>query len=97
MFNINTRLVNIEHIVSEKPEYKIEIDNNDLLSLPDSLRKTFLVLINKKSVTATEVAKVTNRARAIESMYLNQLCLLKFAHKYKRGKYTVFDLWKGKK
>jgi hypothetical protein len=56
-------------------------DYDLLLSLPDHLRETLLGLrkaiitfgANGPRATASEVAKITGKARAIESAYLNQL------------------------
>ena len=53
-----------------------------VLELPKHLQTTLLALIRKaQPCTATEMALITGKARAIESSYLNQLVTLKFVKK----------------
>jgi len=65
----------------------------DLISLPDNLRKTYMILLSAKEATATVVSEQTERARAVESSYLNQLVRLGFLKKQKKGRETVFRLF----
>jgi hypothetical protein len=60
-----------------------------LLKLPDHLRKTVMVLSKLIEARADEVAKITTRARAIESGYLNQLVRLGYVAK-KRKKHQIY-------
>jgi hypothetical protein len=59
----------------------LHISESDLFSLPDNLRKTYLIVASEGECNATQVSDLTGRSRAIESSYLNQLvrmgCLAK--------------------
>ena len=53
-----------------------------VLELPKHLQVTLLALIHRaQPCTASEMANLTGKARAVESSYLNQLVILKFAKK----------------
>ena len=62
----------------------------NLLSLPDRLRKTAFAVCNLGEVTAQDVALETKRARAVESKHLNQLVLMQYLQKKKRGRTAYF-------
>ena len=50
------------------------LDLDPLLRLPGHLQKTYIALYQLgTSATASDVARVTKKARAVESGYLNQL------------------------
>lgn len=66
------------------------LDVMTLLSLPDHLRKTAITLCKLEQATAEEVAKQTRRARAVESSYLNQLVLMGYLKKERRGRKAYF-------
>ncbi|MEA2090280.1 MAG: transcriptional regulator [Thermoproteota archaeon] len=66
------------------------LDVMTLLSLPDHLRKTAMTLCKLGRATATEVAKKTGRARAVESGYLNQLVLMGYLKKTREGRKAYF-------
>jgi DNA-binding transcriptional ArsR family regulator len=66
------------------------LDVMTLLSLPDHLRKTAITLCKLGEATANEVAENTKRARAVESGYLNQLVLMGYLKKERRGRKTYF-------
>ena len=66
------------------------LDVMTLLSLPDHLRKTALVLCKLGHATAEEVAEQTKRARAVESGYLNQLVLMGYLKKERKGRKAYF-------
>jgi hypothetical protein len=51
------------------------------LELPKHLQTTIVALMKLGRATADDVAEQTGKARAVESAYLNQLCLLKVASK----------------
>jgi DNA-binding transcriptional ArsR family regulator len=66
------------------------LDVMTLLSLPDHLRKTAVCLCKLDHATADEVADQTKRARAVESGYLNQLVLMGYVKKERRGRKAYF-------
>ena len=66
------------------------LDVMTLLSLPDHLRKTAVTLCKLDQATAEEVAEQTKRARAVESGYLNQLVLMGYLKKERRGRKAYF-------
>jgi len=66
------------------------LDVMTLLSLPDHLRKTAVILCKLDHATADEVAGQTKRARAVESGYLNQLVLMGYVKKERRGRKAYF-------
>jgi hypothetical protein len=66
------------------------LDVMTLLSLPDHLRKTAVTLCKLNHATADQVAEVTKRARAVESGYMNQLVLMGYVKKERRGRKAYF-------
>jgi len=66
------------------------LDVMTLLSLPDHLRKTAVALCKLEEATADEVAEQTKRARAVESGYLNQLVIMGYMKKERRGRKAYF-------
>ncbi len=66
------------------------LDVMTLLSLPDHLRKTAVTLCKLGQATADEVAEQTKRARAVESGYLNQLVLMGYVKKERKGRKAYF-------
>jgi predicted transcriptional regulator len=66
------------------------LDVMTLLSLPDHLRKTAVTLCKLEQATAEAVAENTKRARAVESGYLNQLVLMGYVKKERRGRKAFF-------
>ena len=66
------------------------LDVMTLLSLPDHLRKTAVTLCKLEEATADEVSKQTKRARAVESGYLNQLVVMGYMKKERRGRKAYF-------
>jgi len=66
------------------------LDVMTLLSLPDHLRKTAVTLCKLDHATADQVAEQTKRARAVESGYLNQLVLMGYVKKERRGRKAFF-------
>jgi len=66
------------------------LDVMTLLSLPDHLRKSAVTLCKLEQATADEVAGQTKRARAVESGYLNQLVLMGYVKKERRGRKAFF-------
>ena len=74
---------------SEKlnPDTIFEID---LMNLPDSLRRTMMVMTKLGYATPEEVAEETKRTRGLENIYLNQLERLNYIEKFKKGKRVYF-------
>lgn len=72
------------------PEFKPEPDVMALLSLPMSLRKTVMVLYKLEKATAEDLAKETNRLRAVESSSANQLVRLGYLKKKREGREVYF-------
>jgi predicted transcriptional regulator len=66
------------------------IASQDLLNLPDSLRKTMMAMIQLEEASAKAIATETHRTRGMESIYLNQLVRLGYLEKIKRGRNIYF-------
>lgn len=66
------------------------LDVMTLLSLPDHLRKTAMTICRCGRATAQEVASQTKRARAVESAYLNQLVIMGYLKKERKGRKAYF-------
>jgi response regulator of citrate/malate metabolism len=80
-----------KHGQKELPENLPEaLDVMTLLSLPDHLRKTAVTLCKLEEATADEVSEQTKRARAVESGYLNQLVVMGYMKKERRGRKAYF-------
>jgi response regulator of citrate/malate metabolism len=75
----------LETITPEAP-----LDVMTLLSMPDHLRKTAMTICRLGRATADEVAQQTHRARAVESAYLNQLVVMGYLKKERRGRKAYF-------
>jgi hypothetical protein len=76
-----------DFVVQDLPE---ALDVMTLLSLPDHLRKTAVTICKLGHATAEEVAEQTKRARAVESGYLNQLVLMGYLKKERKGRKAFF-------
>ena len=66
------------------------LDVMTLLSMPDHLRKTAMVLCRGGRATAEEISAQTSRARAVESAYLNQLVIMGHLKKERKGRKAYF-------
>jgi hypothetical protein len=66
------------------------LDVMTLLSMPDHLRKTAMTICRCSRATAEEVAEQTTRARAVESAYLNQLVIMGYLKKERKGRKAYF-------
>jgi hypothetical protein len=75
----------IQTIPQEAP-----LDVMTLLSMPDHLRKTAMTVCRLGRATADEVAQQTRRARAVESAYLNQLVIMGYLKKERKGRKAYF-------
>ena len=66
------------------------LDVMTLLSMPDHLRKTAMTICRAGRATAEEAAMQTTRARAVESAYLNQLVIMGYLKKERKGRKAYF-------
>jgi predicted transcriptional regulator len=66
------------------------LDVMTLLSMPDHLRKTAMTICRSGRATAEDVAEQTQRARAVESAYLNQLVIMGYVKKERNGRKAYF-------
>jgi len=66
------------------------LDVMTLLSMPDHLRKTAMAICRSGRATAEETSQQTSRARAVESAYLNQLVLMGYLKKERKGRKAYF-------
>lgn len=66
------------------------LDVMTLLSMPDHLRKTAMTICRLGRATAEEIAEETQRARAVESAYLNQLVIMGYLKKERKGRKAYF-------
>ena len=61
-----------------------------ILELPKHLQTTIAALLKLGAATATDVSKVTGKARAVESAYLNQFVTMRIAFKERIGRKVFF-------
>jgi len=66
------------------------LDVMTLLSMPDHLRKTAMTICRCGRATAEEISEQTQRARAVESAYLNQLVTMGYLKKERKGRKAYF-------
>ena len=66
------------------------LDVMTLLSMPDHLRKTAMAICRCGRATAEEISQQTSRARAVESAYLNQLVIMGYLKKERKGRKAYF-------
>jgi len=80
-------------VIPPVDEFKFEaLDVMTLLSLPDHLRKTATVTSKLGRATADQISEDTNRARAVESGYLNQLVRMGYLKKERDGRKVLFSV-----
>lgn len=95
ILSLQQQLVEKTRIKGGQEESELPADGLDisiLLRLPDHLRKTMLALAKLVEARADEVADITQRARAIESGYLNQLVRLGYVKKVRRKHQIYFTI-----
>jgi len=73
-----------------QPLAEAPLDVMTLLSMPDHLRKTAMTVCRLGRATAEEIAQQTHRARAVESAYLNQLVIMGYLKKERKGRKAYF-------
>jgi ArsR family transcriptional regulator, lead/cadmium/zinc/bismuth-responsive transcriptional repressor len=79
-----------DHKETLQPLADAPLDVMTLLSMPDHLRKTAMTVCRCGRATADEISQQTNRARAVESAYLNQLVLMGYLKKARKGRKAYF-------
>jgi hypothetical protein len=83
----------LRKVIPPVDEFSFEtLDVMTLLSLPDHLRKTASVVCEKGRTTAEKIAEATQRARAVESGYLNQLVRMGYLKKERKGRQVLFSV-----
>ncbi len=90
MQNIRCRLDDLENSMASWNPKPIEVPESELISLPDHLRRTYMVVVSKGECSAIETSNLTGRCRAIESNYLNQLVRMGWLNKRRVSKVTHF-------
>jgi DNA-binding transcriptional ArsR family regulator len=84
---------NRDEQITEKERIMADsLDVITLLSLPDHLRTTATTLFEIGPATADEISKITNKERAVESNYLNQLVRMNHVRKYREGRKVYFRI-----
>jgi hypothetical protein len=73
-----------------QPMPDASLDVMTLLSMPDHLRKTAMTICRCGRATADEISQQTSRARAVESAYLNQLVIMGYLKKERKGRKAYF-------
>jgi hypothetical protein len=91
MQNIRFRLDDLENNISRWNPQPLEVSESELISLPDHLRRTYMVVLSKGECSALDVSNTSGRCRAIESNYLNQLTRMGWLNKRRISKTTKFS------
>jgi hypothetical protein len=87
------RRMSMKKMPSGEPPSSLEglaLTPSTLLSLPDHLRKTAIIVCQLGEANAAEVAARSGRARAAESDYLNQLARMGILEKRRKGRESYF-------
>lgn len=87
---IRTKLEDLENNIANLNPKPIEVPESTLMELPDHLRKTYIAVLSRGELCAMQVASITERARALESAYLNQLVRMGYLNKYTAANKTKF-------
>lgn len=61
-----------------------------LLYMPDHLRSTLMAVARRGPATADRIAEETQRTRAVESAHLNQLVVMGYITKERKGRTVYF-------
>lgn len=70
------------------------LTDSHILRLQPRLQPTASALREARKGTAEDIARITKRGRAIESLYLNELVQIGLAVKERDGRITLFSLAK---
>jgi hypothetical protein len=84
------RLDDIEKGFSNWNPKPMQYAESELITLPDHLRKTYVIVASKGECDAAQVSNQTGRCRAIESNYLNQLSRMGWLTKRRISKAVHF-------
>ena len=79
-----------DHRETQQPLADNTLDVMTLLSMPDHLRKTAMMVCRTGRATAEDISQQTLRARAVESAYLNQLVTMGYLKKERDGRKAYF-------
>jgi hypothetical protein len=90
MITIRQRLDEIERNYSKTQSHPIDLQESELITLPDHLRRSFMIVASKGECDASVVSNFTGRCRAIESSYLNQLERMGWVSKRRVSKVVHF-------
>ena len=93
---IRYRLDDVEAALARCSPRPLEISESELLLLPDHLRKTYMFVVSRGECSAKEASNYTDRCRAMESSYLNQLVRMGWLTKHRDSKTTRFRPISGK-
>ena len=88
--NIRYRLDDIEKSFSNWNPQPLEVNDTELLELPDHLRQSYLTVASRGECDASVVSNLTGRCRAVESNYLNQLARMGWLNKRRVSKTIHF-------
>jgi hypothetical protein len=72
----------------------LPLDVVSLLSLPDHLRKSAIIVAKLGEASSMDVSRESQRARALESGYLNQLVNMGYLKKRRKGRDVYFSIGK---
>ena len=90
IMSVRQRLDDIENKYSNWKPHPMQVPESSLVTLPDHLRKTYVVVASKGECDAIQVSNQTGRCRAIESNYLNQLLRMGWLSKRRISKTVNF-------
>lgn len=90
MMTMRHRLDDIENNFSSWKPQPLQIPEFELITLPDHLRKTYVVVANTGECDTVQVSNHTSRCRAVESNYLNQLSRMGWLDKRRISKVVHF-------
>jgi ArsR family transcriptional regulator, lead/cadmium/zinc/bismuth-responsive transcriptional repressor len=90
IMNVRQRLDEIENSFSSWNPQPMQRSESSFVTLPDHLRKTYVVVATKGECDAVQVSNHTGRCRAIESNYLNQLLRMGWLSKRRISKAVHF-------
>lgn len=65
-------------------------ETNNFLELPKHLQVTLMAVTKLGLGTAAQIANITRKKRAVESSYLNQLCITRHLQRKREGRHVYF-------
>ena len=89
---IGDKLDNLALVNKPNVDDDIAPDIMSLLQLPENLRCTALTLYELGEATAEDIAEITNKQRAVESAYLNDLAKMGYIQKKRVGRMVHFSI-----